>query len=382
MYLSNLNYTIGNYSESPEGIISTSGSALLAQTLAWAAQNDIPFQDVILSLTKRGNPGSGFKRALFLFPRSKKWDMCLLASYSDLLNGVPLYKTLRKRLSYFLPEYYLQAVEKAEKEGHLRETLSPFAKRLSLSFEAKKYYKRSIFLAVIEFTVLFCILLFLTIFIFPNFGKIFSELTCQNPPDSWSSFILSGMVNAVEDFFLGILFILILIHFFGRMFVRVRRFVLMLLGEVFIFIPPFKKQLRSVALLDLSSSMASYLDVGEDILNAARFSEKACNYFWLKRKLKRFICKLENGENWLDAWNCMNLKQNFSEVIIRNAAAKENIVGGFDTISDWLYHKQVRTIKNNAVCFFVGGVALNAVIVFCIMFYVFQMLTQIIYAWT
>jgi len=379
MYLSNLNYTIGNYSESPEGIISTSGSALLAQTLAWAAQNGIPFQDVILSLTKSGNPGPGFKRALFLLPRSKKWDMCLLASYSDLLNGVPLYKTLRKRLSYFLPEYYLQAVEKAEKEGHLKETLPPFAKRLSLSFEAKKYYKRSIFLSVVEFTILCCILSFLSIFVFPNFGRVFSELTCQNSPDSWRKLMLSGIMDA-WGVFLEFIFIAIILHFFGRLFVCSRRFVLMLLGEVFIFIPPFKKQLRSVALLDLSSSMASYLDGGEDILNAARFSEKACNYFWLKRKLKRFIRKVENGENWIEAWSGMELKQNFSEIIIRNAAVKENIVSGFDTICDWLYHKQVRTIKNNAVCFFVGGVAFNAIIVFCIMFYVFQMLTQIIYA--
>ena len=135
-----------------------------------------------------------------------------------------------------------------------------------------------------------------------------------------------------------------------------------------------------MALLDLSSSMASYLDAGEDILNAARFSEKACNHFWLKRKLKRFIGRVEKGENWLDAWNGMNLRQNLSEIIIRNAAARENLAAGFDTISDWLYHRQIRTMKNNAVWFTVMFTAINALIVFFIAFYMFRMLVSIIYA--
>ena len=58
MLHNSLYYTIGVYNESPEGTLSTSGPALLAQTLAWAVQNNIPFQNVILSLTQRGNIGS------------------------------------------------------------------------------------------------------------------------------------------------------------------------------------------------------------------------------------------------------------------------------------------------------------------------------------
>jgi type II secretory pathway component PulF len=377
MHLSNLNYTIGVYSESPEGNLSASGPALLTRTLAWAVQNDIPFHEVILSLTQRGN--AGLNRVLFLLPYSKKWEKCLLASYTDLVNGIPLYQTLRKRFAYFLPEYYLQAVEKAEKEGHLEEILPVFAKRLNFSIETKIFYKRALTFPFSELLIICAVLSFFTVFVFPNFTKIFEDLTWQNQ----TTVIVSKVLYVISEFWeivRDVVFTMLAWSFLARIFVGLRRLILMLLGELFIFIPPFRGQLRNIAFLDLSSSMASYLDAGEDILTAAKLSKKSCNHFWLRRKLNRFISKMEKGENWLDAWDSMNLRQNLSECIIRNAAAKENIAAGFDTISDWLYHKQIRTIKNNGVWLTIIFTAINSVIVFFIAFFMFQMLTQIIYA--
>ena len=377
MHLSNLNYTIGAYSESPEGNLSTSGPALLTQTLAWAVKNDIPFHEVVLSLTQNTNPG--LNRILFLLPRSKKWEKCLWASYNDLVNGVPLYKTLRKRFAYFLPEYYLQAVEKAEKEEHLKEALTIFAKRLNFSCETKIFYKRSLAFPFFELLIICTMLSFFTTFIFPNFTRIFDDLTWQNQTTSITRSILSIM-SSFWEIVRDVVYTILVWSFLARIFVGLRRYILMLLGEIFILIPPFRGQLRNIALLDLASSMGSYLEVSEDILNAAKLSRKACSHFWLRRKLKRFISKMEKGENWLDAWNSMNLRQNLSECIIRNAAAKENIAAGFDTISDWFYHKQIRTIKNNGVWLTIIFTAINSIIVFFIAFFMFQMLTQIIYA--
>jgi len=372
-----LSYTVGNYSESPEGTLSTSGPALLARSLAWAVSNDVPFHEVILTLTQNGS--AGFNRVLFLLPRSKKWEKCLWTCYSDLVKGVPLYKTLRKRMSYFLPEYYLQAVEKAEKEGHLKEVLPVFAKRLDLACETKKYYKRTIMFPFLEFVVICSILVPMSIFILPRFSFITSDFTLQNTSFDWVAGILLGVIKGWNLLFV-IAFYYFIFYLLGRIFPRARRLVLMLLEEIFIFIPPFRKQLVNLALLELSSSMASYLDIGEDILTAAEFSRKSCNHFWLRRRLGRFINKVQKGENWLEAWKSMNLRQNLSECIIRNAAARENVAVGFDTMSDWFYHKQLSTIKKNGTCFFVSGVLINSAIVFLIMVYVFQLLIKVISA--
>ncbi len=43
----------------------TSGPVLLANTLAWAVQNDIPLPDAILSLTKTGRPCGGLNIEIF-----------------------------------------------------------------------------------------------------------------------------------------------------------------------------------------------------------------------------------------------------------------------------------------------------------------------------
>jgi type II secretory pathway component PulF len=372
-----LHYTVGAYNESPEGTLSLSGPALLAETLSWAVQNDMPFHEIMLSLMQ--SAPAGYNRTVFLLPRSKRWEICLRAAYSDLVHGMPLYETLRRRFAYFLPEYYLQAVEKAEKEGHLKEVLPVFARRLRFTVEVRKNYRQALSLPCVEFILLCAVLSFLCVFIFPNFSKIFDDLLQKPYSDSHYQLIFPW-IQAVWRWFWRLILITLIIGILGRIFIKSRRFILMLLGELFIYIPPFRKYLKNAAFLELSASMASYLDMGEDVLNAAKFSEKACNYFWLKRKLKKFIRRMENGENWLTAWNSMELKQNLGECLIRNAAAREKIAAGFDALSDWLYHKQVGSVKKNAVLLFVSGVAINAVMVFLIMFYVFHMLIQIIYA--
>ena len=52
MYVISQQYTIGRYNESPEGSLSTTGASLLASSLAWAANNNIPFHQAILSLNR------------------------------------------------------------------------------------------------------------------------------------------------------------------------------------------------------------------------------------------------------------------------------------------------------------------------------------------
>jgi type IV pilus assembly protein PilC len=376
MIRSNLRYTIGVYNESPEEPLSTSGPALLAQTLAWAAQNNIPFQDVILSLSKNGarilNP------QLFLIPRSRNWDKCLLAAYRDLTNGCTLYETLRSRFDYFLPEYYLQAVEKAEKEGHLQETLPAFSKRLNFSLEIRKYYKQALTFPFMELLLIFAMLSLLTTFIFPNLHKIFEDFLYYNSSIYFFQSILSiilfaWMMTSYIMFYWAIWYLL------GRLFPVIRHNVLMVLGEIFIFIPPFKKYIRNQAMLDLASSMASYLDMGEDVINAAKFSEKSCRHLWLKRKLKVFIEKTSNGENWVDAWRAMKLDFGISDLIIHNSAASENPAAGFDVISNWFYQKQIRSVKSNALWFSLAFTAINASIVFFIAFSIFKLLVEVIY---
>lgn len=378
MYIINQQYTIGRYNESPEGSLSTSGAALLASTLAWAANNKIPFHQAILSMTSTGYPSRNI--ILFLLPNSKNWNKCLEAVYSDLVNGCPLYKTLRKRLSYFLPEYYLQAVEKAEKDGHLPEVLPHFAKRMNLASEIRLSYRTTLTIPFIEFLMISGIMCLMSVFILPNFNKIFDELFGGAKAPFNTGF--TGFVCHVYSTFGYNLFYIILIGILLMFLLRIcqvfRNIFMMLMEEFMIHLPYFRTQLKNMAMLELSASISSYLAAGEDIFNAMKFSRKACNHLWLRRKLGRCIRQMERGTDWLDAWRQMKLNQPLNEWIICNAAARQNIAAGFDTMTDWLYHNAIRHVRRNSFWLALMSIFINATIVFTIAYAIFASLAMII----
>lgn len=378
MYIINQQYTIGRYNESPEGSLSTSGAALLASTLAWAANNKTPFHQAILSMTSTGYPSRNI--ILFLLPNSKNWNKCLEAAYSDLVNGCPLYKALRKRLGYFLPEYYLQAVEKAEKDGHLPEALPHFARRMNLASEIRLSYRTTLTIPFMEFMMISGIMCLMSVFILPNFNKIFDELFAGAKAPFNTGFI--GPVYHVYSTFghnlFYIILIVVLLMFLLRVFRIFRNIFMMLMEEFMIHLPYFSPQLKNMAMLELSASISSYLAAGEDILNAMKFSRKACNHLWLRRKLGRCIRQMENGANWLDAWRQMKLNQPLNEWIICNAAARQNIAAGFDTMTDWLYHNAIRHVRKNTFWLALLAVFINATIVFTLAYAVFASLVMII----
>lgn len=378
MYIINQQYTIGRYNESPEGSLSTSGAALLASTLAWAANNKVPFHQAILSMTNTGCPSRNL--ILFLLPNSKNWNKCLNATYSDLVNGCPLYKTLRKRLGYFLPEYYLQAVEKAEQEGHLPEVLPHFAKRMNLASEIKLSYRVTLTLPFLEFMLIFCILSFLATFVIPNFNKIFNELLgiTSAPFNSGFTGAAIHLYTLIGHNLIYIIFCGIVLMMLFRIFRVFRNLFNILMEEFMIHLPYFRAQLKNMAMLELSASISSYLSAGEDIFNAMKFSRKACNHLWLRRKLGRCIRQMENGTDWLDAWRQMKLNQPLNEWIICNAAARQNIAAGFDTMTDWLYHNAIRHVQKNTFWLALLCVFINAAIVFTLAYAIFASLVMII----
>ena len=377
MLRNNLHYTVGAYNESPEGTLSISGPALLAQTLAWAVQNDIPFQDVMLSLTQRGS--GSLKRTIFLLPMSRRWERCLTASYYDLIKGVPLYKTLRHRFEYFLPEYYLQAVERAEKQGNLKTILPAFAARVNLSSRTKNFYRQALMFPFLEVLIIFSQLSVVMNLLLPRLNRIFID-TCSIQAIIPTDFVFIPPLFLLWQIIFVFILYSILWYFVGRLFPRLRYYILVFLREIFVFMPPFRSYIYDMAMLDLSSSMASCLDAGQDIIDAAEFSEKTSSNFWMKRRLQCFIEKVKKGENWLDAWRSMDLKQNTGELLIRNSAADENPVAGFDSLCNWLYHKQIRRKKNSAVWLTVILTLINSTLVFFVVVTVFKILIQIIYA--
>ena len=370
-------YLTGRYNESPEGFLSVPGPALLASTLAWAAKNKVPFPDALRSLMDYGE----LKPIFFRLWPAASWEKALWLAHLDISNGTPLYQALRWRFSNYLPEYYLQAVESAEKDGRLEEVLPHFARHLNFSSDIKTAYASAIFGALLEFFVIGLLFVLVTVFIVPKFEKILHELISGYPMPAWFELLLLSVRqigSAGSWLFLNFFYIIGgVIIFFSLMKTR-RAYVMMFLEEILVRLPFFRKQLRDIARLELAASLSSYMSAGEDIVSAAKFSRKACRHIWYRKKIDKFIEKISQGGDWLDAWHELDLRDPFCDWLLRNAAARDNVIEGFDSMSDWLLHRVVDSSGRNMLYLFLAGIAINSMIVAFIAFAMFGSLAKII----
>jgi len=363
-------YTIGRYEEAVTGTLSCNGPALLASTLAWAARNGQPFPPAVLTLTERGLPLDN--DVLLGLWRRRSWNQRLLELHYDLSNGLPLARALRRRLARFLPEFFLQGVERAEKDGRLAEVLPVFAQRLNVAAELRRQYRMELLAPVLVLWLICGVVSGMQIFIIPKMLKIFNELL----EGTFSHhFVILQTLSAWMPTILGEVVLLLILLWFCR---PLARLLGRLLGEILVWAPGFRRQLVRKALLEFAAGMAAYLSAGEDLLTAARFSCRSCPQWWLRWKLRRWVRKMEQGVDWQDAWRQMRLPLPLFNLIVANAAARNNLIEGFDTAAEWLYHDFLHTQNRNLLWTALAAVAVNGTLVFLIGWCFFGMLATIV----
>ncbi len=386
----------------------------LASVLGWAAQRNIPFDEALATMinvetaphTPRPAPLPSPDDCLHSilehikkpsdpipspFPTFKKifrktmdsikfvvlcgtgsWKVQLALTVKDLRNGKTLSETLRRRMSKYLPGYYLAAVEKAEKENMLPEILPQLAANLRFSMGIRESFKASVTYPIIQFSTLIVIFFGLFTFVIPKFEKIFCELLEETPlPPLLSTVIcasnifMEGFASVIlfpvflpaiiageiglsrkYDMIIFLLIVLQVLFFFAvpliyfrlalRIFMTAFNPIADFASFLLMQIPFFGKQLRRMALLEVAGAMATLTGAGFDVVDAARWNVEAVKGRWMKRKIAKFASSVEGGEYWADAWEDMKLGSAAHDWIIRNAAVREEPQEGFRMLAEWL----------------------------------------------
>ncbi len=374
----------------------TSGPVLLANTLAWAVQNNTPLPDAVLSLTKTGN--AKFETDLFslstkgislstqIFPRllgKVNWNRSLHRLYNDLIKGRPLAQSLRRQMKYFLPEYYLQAVERAEQEHTLPQILPAFAKRLNYTSNIKASYNQYLKLPLWETSIIILMAQGLLLGLARLMNELLSDIAPDRPrlimdylitTSRYLSSIISWPFHSIENFVvycIGILGSMVLWFFF-------RMQILRNLKKLLIIIPGMGRELYELERLEMLACMASYLDADEDILNAAKFCLAASHSFRIRNKLKRFIIDLEHGANWLHSWERLKLGSKLDNLLLNTSNTTDQLLTGFETVLQWNSSKIFRQSKYNRRRIMVAMTLFNAIIVAAIVIGVFQSLIYLV----
>jgi type II secretory pathway component PulF len=362
-------YGTGGMAESPGEMITSSRAGILASTIAWADANDIPLDQALLTATDTGREvGAAGLMAPVGHLSAKKWSPALEAAIIDLRQGCPLHLALRRHLHRYLPEYFLATVEKAEGDRQLADVMPHFARRLNFVTDIKARLLAVLYIVLIEMLVIVLICSFLCILIVPKFMQIFAEL-CEGltPPMQIYyglfqklSVILSAMFrdSASEAAFYLVVIVLgiVLVATQGY---RLRRF----LDEVIIRIPWLGRPVKSLAVLELTASMASYLAVGKGMAEAAEFSAATAKHAWMREKAGKFAAEVRQGRNWAEAWHGMRLGFPMVEWLVQNAADRDRPVEGFDAALAWLCQGITTSSLRHACRIEVAGIMFNGLLV-------------------
>ncbi|OGV54334.1 MAG: hypothetical protein A2X45_05630 [Lentisphaerae bacterium GWF2_50_93] len=351
----NLLYTSGKYAESADGMLSYSKAGILASTIAWAAAHDIPFDEALSTMTDCGTVrGKDDLLPHFSNFFRKKWSTSLELAIIDIKKGASLHVALKKRLSNYLPAYFLDAVEQAEKEGCLADVMPRFAKRINFMTDIKMKISSALVFPVFEFTIIMLVISGLMIFIVPKFEKIYSELLeGTETPVILSRYVaVSNWLSS--NFFTMFMFFLLFMIIYNPL----KPYLKPIFEEILVRIPFLNRSVKRNALLELAGSMASYLASGKDIAEAAEISASTIGRPWMRKKLLKFAESVKSGKDWADEWRKMKLGVSINDWIVTNSAARNNPAEGFDTMLVWLSNdvskssvKRLRWIESSGILF-------------------------------
>ena len=316
-----------------------SRACMVAETLAWGVSHNMPLPEALKALPFYRNiaPGERLRGRLafmrdcfvpfrpFFWLMNLRWSWNIGLAIGELERGEPLSAALEHNLRRCFPGFYLAGIAKAEADGRLDTALPVLARQLS--FPAAVASDRNIEICFVAWKFFFAlnILAFVTINIVPRFHEIFEDLIGWSPTLSAPVAVIAGLVLKTAILLIVGLFILTRIEGIGE--------------YAILYLPFVGREWKRFVLSDLARSMAVFVRQGETVLSAAEWSAKSTRSHWLRKRLAAFTAALRRGENWVAAWNDMDLGTPLDQWLVGNAAAREDPASGFELLGEWLHQE-------------------------------------------
>ncbi|HCE44738.1 MAG TPA: hypothetical protein DET40_14445 [Lentisphaeria bacterium] len=298
----------------------------------------------------------------FIVVKPPSFNSQLMLVSADLKNGVSLSESFVRRLHRYFPDYLLLAIQKADKEKKLKEILPQLAENICFVHGLKNEIKASFAYPVIQFVNLSLIATGLMVFIVPKFQRIMAELyegnTVYYPEMTKIVFYVSDFLHTHYDTILSLFFVGLCVGLLISNLPLIKR----ILEECLIRVPVFGWYYKAAAQVELSGSMAAFISSGDDVIKAAEWSIVSSRYQFIRFRLGKFVKSAENGRNWLDAWEDMNLYDPLHNMIIRNAVMRDKLSEGFDTSLRWVRFEISSSAKGFLQIIEIAGILINVVL--------------------
>ncbi len=284
--------------------------------LAYALESNIPPEDVLEAFQASEHNGL-WNKILFW----GAWSY----SIQQLREGRPVSEVLRARNA---PYYLSSAAAYAEKNGTLTKVLPVLARSMQL----QRFFAGSgvmlIFRNLFLWLAMFFCLGLLFLFIFPNMMKTFDDLLGGQPMYIGNTNFL--WANLPHLLWLPALLIIFIVSFVLTINIRMLEF-------LYLPLPYFGNTVRRRVLYDLSGMFYCLLASGMDISQAANAAAASEPRWWLRIRLRKFARRVENGEDWLGAWQReIRLQTPVSQWILQSGHLTGRLAESFNQLQDIL----------------------------------------------
>ncbi|NLF18221.1 MAG: hypothetical protein GX595_13370 [Lentisphaerae bacterium] len=292
-------------------------------------------------------------------PGMDRWRRRLAFLAGDLEAGATLSEALERRLADHLPAHVIPAVRAAEAADCLPRVLATVANALRTQRPLRRQLRAALAYPAMQALTLLFVLSGLLIFIVPRFVRMFDELV----PWHYSPYrqILGLLSQPPGPVLLGLerAFVAVIgavTQTSPRLLLNALVVVTALVVLAAVLRPPHPRRhprrrlhldvvysrlpvvggfWRRLGLVEAASAMGAFLAAGADLARAARSAAETVETAWAREHLRHFAADLEAGRPWDEAWITPRTSAPLCDWMIRNAAARERPLEGFQSVADW-----------------------------------------------
>lgn len=290
-------------------------------------------------------------------PGMDRWRRRLAFLAGDLEAGATLSEALERRLADHLPAHAIPAVRAAEAADCLPRVLPVLARTLCNHAPLRGQVRAALAYPAMQALTLLVVATGLLTFIVPRFVRMIDELVpghyspyrqilglLSRPPAParhWLENALAEVIQAVAFMSPKLLPALVVVTALVVLAVvlrsphrqrRPRR--RPRLDGLYSRIPVIGGFWRRLGLVEAASAMGAFLAAGADLARAARSAAETVETAWAREHLRHFAEGIEAGRPWDDAWITPQTSAPLCDWMIRNAAARERPLEGFQSVAD------------------------------------------------
>lgn len=257
-----------------------------------------------------------------------RWSWNITNICTDLEEGRPLGETLEANLRRHYPGYVFAAISQAEETGTLETALPRLAEKIRYQREVAKSRGLPMNYTLIKILISVNVMIFMSIVILPKFEEIFQDVL---GPDAALPLASQWIIASSRSVFMLLLLLLIGILFTVLMCARIPIFG----PKVARKIPWLKRDQHRQELAEASGSMATFLEQGLTMEEAADWSTTATRDASLIAKMGAFTDGIRAGTPWRDAWAEAGFGTESEQWILKNAELRERPAAAFRQLQNW-----------------------------------------------